>query len=160
MITCDLFMSTCNIIMLHVDIIYLTCRGQKYATYELGEIMIMIELMNQYKTRFARLTCNYISHQSDEDFIKPKINFHTKHATNLLVGFPSETLSYIKATINLSKPSFLFSQFVKDWLLDGFPFIGDRLLVDRACIAGNIYSLSYIILHHRDVIPIDTLYYL
>ena len=37
---------------------------------EFGEIMIINELMNQYNTRFAVLTCNYISHESYDEFIK------------------------------------------------------------------------------------------
>lgn len=35
---------------------------------ELGEIMIMNELMNQFNIQFAGLTCNYyISHESDDE---------------------------------------------------------------------------------------------
>lgn len=43
---------------------------------ELGQIMIMNKLMNQANTQFAGLTCNYTSHQSEDEFTKPKINFN------------------------------------------------------------------------------------
>ena len=41
---------------------------------ELGQIMIMNELMNQANTPFAGLTCNYyMSHKSDDEFTKPNL---------------------------------------------------------------------------------------
>ena len=39
MLHVDINKSHVNIIMLHVDIIYLACRGQKYATIDLKKII-------------------------------------------------------------------------------------------------------------------------
>ena len=46
MLHVDINKSHVNIIMLHVDIIYLACRGQKYATipYRLKSLIILLSL--------------------------------------------------------------------------------------------------------------------
>ena len=70
-------------------------------------------LMNQVNALFAWLTCNYILYHIDDEFIKNQLHVHTKQSNKLCLVFPVP-ISHIKEINNLSKPSSIFSQLVKN----------------------------------------------
>lgn len=73
---------------------------------------IIIHLYETSLTLFLGLTCNNVSHQSDKEFIKPKLKFYANQADKLLVAYPTYTLTAYA-----------------NWLFNGWAIIGDKLFV-------------------------------